>query len=102
METKLKRNTYLSLLFFILVILTYLLRDFIDDNYYRKFLSWTTLFIFYPSILLSVFFSIKSFNLIYNNKELAQKNKWIILNSLSIIFALYFIVKIILVMSKPV
>jgi hypothetical protein len=54
METKLKKSTYISLLFFLLVIVTYSLRYFIDDNYYRKLLSNTTLFIFYPSLLLSI------------------------------------------------
>ena len=102
METKSKKNTYLSLLFFLLVIVTYSLRYLIDENYYRKLLSNTALFVFYPSLLLSVLFSINSFRLIYSKKELVEKIKWVILNSLSLVFALYFMVNMILALSKPV
>lgn len=102
METKLKKSTYLSLLFFLLIIVTYSLRYFIDDNYYRKLLSNITLFVFYPSLLLSILFSINSFRIIYGKKELVGKRKWVILNSLSLVFGLYFITKMILVLSKPV
>lgn len=102
METKLKKNTYLSLLFLLLVIVTYSLRYFIDDNYYRKLLSNTTLFIFYPSLLLSVYFTINSFRIIYGKREIKHKTKWIVLNSMSLIFALYFIANMIFVLSKPI
>lgn len=102
MVIELKKSTYLSLLLLFLVIIIYFLHYFINVNYYRRVLSIITLFIFYPSFLLSIYFSINSFRMIYCRREKKDKTKWIVLNSLSLIFGLYFIVNAILVLSKSV
>ena len=99
METKIKKGTYLSFLFFVIAILIYFVRYFIDGDYYRNLLSYMTLYVFYPSLLISIFLSIRNLGLINSYKELVQKKKWIILNCLSIIFVVYFIIKMILVMA---
>lgn len=99
MEIKLKRSTYFSLLFFGVVITIYFLSYFIDRDLYRKLLSFLSLYLFYPSLLIAVYFSVKSLILASKN-NVNQKIKWIVLNSFSIIFALYFVIKMILVVTK--
>jgi len=102
METKLIKNTYLSLSFFILSLMVYLMPLILDAVHYRRLLSLTTVFMFYPSLLVSVIFSIKNFNRIVGQGNF-YKSRWIILiNSLSIVFSIYFFIKMVIVLSTPV
>ncbi len=95
MEIKLKRSTSLSLLFFSISVVIFILPHFIDRNFHRILLSYLTLYLFYPSLLLSAFFSIKSFRLINSNQTLIKRNKWIFLNFFSLAFLVYFGIKLI-------
>ncbi len=98
MINKLKKQTFFSLFFLSIVLVIYFIPNILDRDYYRKILGLITIYVFYPFLFLSVFFSIKNLILINSNKKKISKRKWIIVNSLSIIFILFFIVKIIWVM----
>jgi len=102
MVNKINKYTVVSLVFGFLVSLTYCLRFLIDSDIYRKLLSLITLFIFYPSLLISLFFSIKSFYLISKTKQLKNRALFIFFNSLIFIFFIYFMIKMIIVLITPI
>lgn len=101
MENNIHRNTVYSLLFLIVVIFSYFLRLFINNDVYRKLLSIVSIFVFYPSIFLSLLFSLKSMKLGLKT-EIRHKSVIIFLNSLIYIFLIFFVLKIIITLIKPV
>lgn len=101
MINNIKRNTYWATLFLSLVLLIYLLPNFIDRDHYRKTLSYLMVYIFYPSLFISTLISIRNFVLIRRIGNL-EINKWVILNSLVLFFFIYYIIKAIIVLTTPV
>ncbi|MBS3993968.1 MAG: hypothetical protein KGZ87_09650 [Bacteroidetes bacterium] len=91
MGTNIKKKTYLALLFFIIAIAVYFTPYFVDSDYYRKLLSYLNIYAFYPSLLIAVFVSIRNLALINKTDGLVEKGKWVFLNSLSLIFVIYFV-----------
>lgn len=102
MINKIKKHTIFSILFLIVALIIFFLKDVIDRDYYRNFLGIMTVYVFYPSVLMSVFFSIKNLTLISADRNIVSKHKWTILNFLSIAFAIFFVIKIVLVMNEVV
>ncbi len=100
METKLKKSTFLSLFFFVLSLIIYFIPYILDTDHFRKFLSFLSLYIFYPSLLLSVIFSIRSF-MIISNYKLKTDKIYVIINLLSIFFFIYFVIRMFVVLLKP-
>lgn len=98
METNIKKKTYLALLFFMMAIAVYFTPYFVDSDYYRKFLSYLSIYVFYPSLLIAVFVSIRNLVLINRTKGLVEKGKWRFLNYFSLIFVIYFIFNIVVAM----
>ena len=102
MINTIKKNTILSIFFLVIVIIIYCLPQIIDRDYYRNFLGIITVYIFYPFLFMSIYFSIINLILINSNKEAHIQRKWIVFSLLSIIFTFYFIFKITMVMSSKV
>ncbi len=89
-----KKSVILSLFFFVIAILLYFLQVFCYQDYYRKYFTIINFLIFYPALLLSVFFSLKSILFLIQERT---KNRFIFL-TLSfpgLIFFLFFICQMI-------
>lgn len=94
METRVKKITFLSILFLFLII--FLLHFLLDRNFYRHLLSDLIWYIGYPSFLISVILSIIGLSKI-NTLNLKLKKRYVILNLLSIMVLLIFALRIVYV-----
>lgn len=85
-----KNNVKFSLCFLLLAVSIYLLQIFYYNDYYRQYFTLVNFFLFYPSLILSVYFSLKILFSFFKSKE--RKNMINLVLSLpSIIFFLYFL-----------
>ena len=100
MEIKLKKSTYLSLIFLVITLAAYLAHNYLESDYYRRLRGYIVWYVFYPSFFLSIFFSFRSFYIM--KQSFLMQKKWVFLNLLSVIFATCFIIKILYVMTTPV
>lgn len=94
-----KKYIYLSLIFLCLALLLYFFQIYFYMDAYRKYFSIATLLVFYPSLFISVIFSIKSLVYLRNNPNKENRVIYFILSSLSILFLSFIIIKLLLVLN---
>lgn len=101
-KTRIYKHTVISLTFGIIAGTRYILQYTVDTDLYRKYLSLSGLFIFYPSLFISLLFSIRAIILIYKIRNLKNRTLLIFLNLLTQMFFIYFLMRAVIVLIKPV